>query len=269
MGESQMPKFNMIRGFGHIYHRYLNSTDRIESLAIEETGVGGAGQDPSALDSEGGGASITPVAEGDVCWYEKDEDVLAVMYHPKGMNQIPSRTEMLRKVRCGEVIRLEEVLKERFAHVPKVFELKKGVGSTQVALSYVLDCLEAHCEGSYWIDAFSPRLLRMVKHLNPRTPTSLHTRFGVYGPIVLKTAFEVPPISPKFLSSLSHVDAVSVTFKYSPVRALRHVGWSIDDVHKWVYRAGKDLILGGVEDKQIAYDAKSSRAIAAYRHWEK
>lgn len=264
--------FNMIRGFGHIYHRYLNKLSYIEALAAETAKgldeAGDSGENSYVEKHVVVPDRITPIAEGDVCWYEENGDVLAVMYHPERINQIPSRAEMRRRVRCGEVIQLKEVLDKRFSHVPKVFELKKGVGSAQTALSHILDQLETHCSGEYWIDAFSPGLLQTVKQLSPSTPTSLHTRFGVYGPIVLKTAFETPPLFPKRLSSLPQVDAVSVTFKYSPVRVLRHFGYSIDEAHRWVYRAGKALILGGVESEQVARDAESSRVIAVYRKWK-
>ena len=245
-----MASFEMVDRFGHIYHRYLNDPNRLSTL----------------IDRPLNG-SITAIAEGDVCWYEDNGDVLAVMFHPDKWNRIPPRKEMENMVRNGLVPELQTVLQKRYVKIPKVLELKTGTGSERIALRYVLKLLNEYCAQNYWIDAFSPRLLSLVKDLSPETPTSLHTRLGTYGPCVIKTAFEIPPVSLKLLETLDFVDAVTVTYKYSPARPLSNLGYHPDRVHRWVYQANKELILGGVEEKTLAEKLQSGRSLAVYCKW--
>ena len=165
---------DFLRGFGRIHHKHLNSIDRLEKLSRA------CGRRPGLVD----------VAEGDLCWWVDGRDVTAVMMHPAAMTKLPELPAVMERIAHGTVIQLEDILDSRFSEVPFVIELKAGRGNTRVALEHVLGLVEEHAHGRYWVDSFSPALLAEVKRISPATPTSLHTRLGVYGTLVIKTAFE-------------------------------------------------------------------------------
>ena len=240
-----------LKGFGRIHHRFLNNLDLLETLRAREPV----------------GHEFTEIAEGDLCWYASGKNVDAVFLHPSRLNRIPSWDTVQEDLERGVVVRLEDVLDQRFSTIPFVIELKTGKGNTTRALEFILDRLEHSAHGRYWVDSFSPELLAEVKKISPGTPTSLHTRLGVYGPVFVRTSFEPIPVAPRRLSRLPQADAITVTYKYSPARFLKGIGATIDGVHNCVAREGKFLVLGGVENQRIFEEALRSSAVAAYAKW--
>ena len=115
---------------------------------------------------------------------------------PQGSTEFRAGIPSRRISSEGVVVRLEDVLDQRFSTIPFVIELKTGKGNTTRALEFILDRLEHSAHGRYWVDSFSPELLAEVKKISPGTPTSLHTRLGVYGPVFVRTSFEPIPVGP-------------------------------------------------------------------------
>lgn len=241
-----------LNGFGRIHHRVLNDIRLLENMKSQRTEQDG----------------FTEIAEGDLCWYVDGKNVTAVFIHPIGLNAIPSYESIKRREEKGAIVRLKDILERRFDGIPFVVELKTGAGSTTRALEYILAELETHARGRYWVDSFSPSLLAEVKMISPGTPTSLHTRLGVYGPLFVRTSFDVPPIGFRSLSALSQADAITVTYKYSPARFLKSLGATIDNIHAHVAKYGKRLVMGGVETREIFAEVQRSSAVAAYVKWK-
>ncbi len=240
-----------LTGFGRIHHRFLNDLTLLERFRSRP---------PSP--------HLTEVAEGDLCWYVNGSEIVAAFVHPSGLNRIPTLNEIRTGIERGSIAQLDDVLDRRFDDIPLVVELKTGIGNVTRAMEYILDRLEGAALGRYWVDSFSPGLLATVKKVSPGTPTSLHTRLGVYGPIFIKTSFEAVPVAPKLLAYLDQADAITVTYKYSPARFLKGIGATIDGIHSSLAHAGKFLILGGVDNQEVFDEAESSSAVAAYVKWE-
>ena len=154
-------------GFGRIHHRFLNDLTLLERFRHRP---------PSP--------HLTEVAEGDLCWYVNGSEIVAAFVHPSGLNRIPTLNEVRAGIEQGSIAQLDDVLDRRFDDIPLVVELKTGVGDVTRAMEYILDRLEGAALGRYWVDSFSPGLLATVKKVSPGTPTSLHTRLGVYGPLL-------------------------------------------------------------------------------------
>lgn len=232
--------------FLRVHHRVLNAQTTLRTLHERPVAPG-----------------YVDAAEGDVCWLVDGEDVHWFLHHPPPGNRLPSRAEILRRLDDGRFTRLETMLAEPLQGVPLVVELKAGRGDARRALTRLTSLLRERAPGLHYLDAFSSRLLRLVKDVSPDTPTSLHTRLGVYGRTVLKTAFEVPPVWPLSLARLDHVDIVTVTFRYSPSRWLS-VPEGIERWHRHVFDAGKLLVFGGVESAETFRQLEATRAVGAY-----
>ena len=243
--------FTQLPGFGRIHHRFLNDLSLLAELAKNPF------TDPE----------FTDLAEGDLCWYIDGTTVHAVMLHPSNLNRIPEIDQIHEDLRRGKILRLEDILDEDFRNVPLVVELKTGKGDTKRALEHVLSLLEEKAQGRYWVDSFSPALLASVKAISPATPTSLHTRLGVYGSIIIKTNFEILPLTPTLVSRLPQADAITVTYKYSPARYLKRLGVTVDSIHRRIIQEGKRLVLGGIDSKEVFDEVRHSLAVAAYVKW--
>ncbi len=234
--------------FGRVHHRFLNDREKLLALRSHCSRHQG----------------YSEIAEGDVCWLEDNGSFDFFMMHPPPFNRLPA-AETIRKVSAsGEISTLRSLLDEDVDQLLFMIEIKVGTGSTRGAMEALLKLLQSRIPGRYCLDCFSPSVLKMIKEISPSTATSLHTRLGVYGRFVVKTAFEMLPFLPLDLYRLSSADAITVTYKYSPARYLRALGATVDSVHRHVRDAGKRLIFGGVETESVLRDVEDSSATAAY-----
>ena len=214
--------------FGWIHHRFLNNLEWLDALT---THIGKR-------------RDFVDLAEGDVCWFREGGEYVFYMWHPKVLS--PLRPPEARAgLESGELHRLEDILDEKYARIPFVVELKAGDGPEEEAIPELVSRLQSHRPGLFWIDSFSPGQLALVKQASASALTSLHTRL-VFRGTVLKTAFELPPISLARLAKLPQVDIVTATYKHSLARSLRPFGHTIDSVHRDVRKSGKQLSMGGI-----------------------
>lgn len=239
-------------GFGRIHHGFLNNLDWLRALATHV-----------------GNDEYVEIAEGDVCWLVEGGEVLLFFMHPSLTFKLPKPQEIRDAISRGELPTLADVLASEFSALPFVVELKTGYGSRRKALAKLLSELEANASGRYWIDTFHPGHLALVKKLSPKSPTSLHSRLGVYGRRVWRTTYEFPNVSLKSLYRLPQVDIVTVTYKNSPALLFRPVGATIDGIHEHVQLAGKQLVFGGIQSEVEFRAVTRSKARAAYMKWDK
>lgn len=239
-------------GFGRIHHGFLNNLDWLRALTTH------VGMD-----------EYVEIAEGDVCWLVEGGEVQLFFMHPSLTYRLPKPAEIRAAIARGELPTLEDVLASEFSALPLIVELKTGHGSRRQALAKLLSELEDKAAGRYWIDTFHPGHLALVKELSPKSPTSLHSRLGVYGRRIWRTTYEFPNVSLMNLYRLPQVDAVTITYKNSPALLFRSVGATIDGVHKHVHLAGKELVFGGIQSEVGFQAVARSKARAAYMKWDK
>lgn len=204
------------------------------------------------------------IAEGDLCWYEKGSTILLFFQHPSSFNRLPPLNSIEDGLKRKQIVPFESVLDDKFKDLTLLIELKSGIGNTYKALDKLISTLEEKAPNRYWIDTFSPELLKIVKEINQSTPTSLHTRLGVYGRYVIKTVWNPPFIGLLHINNMHQVDAVTVTYKYCPAKYLKSFGAKIDRIHNQVFKSQKKLIFGGIDNDVIFNEVKDSSAIAAY-----
>ena len=239
--------------FGRVHHGYLNDLSSLEALVTH----------CGACDL------YTEVAEGDLCWVNDGVRPLLFFKHPSLTYRLPPAPAIREEVEAGRLHTLEQVLVDDLAPLRFIVELKTGHGPATPCLERALDLLERHAHGRYWVDTFDPDMLARVKAISPATPTSLHSRLGVYGRRVWRTSYEWPNLVPMALEALPMVDAVTVTYKNSPAHWLGRFGATIEGVHRHLLAAGKALIFGGVTDEQRFQKVRQSPALAAYRKFDK
>ena len=236
--------------FGRIHHGYLNDTNKLKSLV------------PAA---ERPDSNFTEIAEGDLCWLVDRGTSHLFFKHPSLTNRLPSPARLLNDLRQGKLLTLEQILSPRLSSLRFILELKTGYGDPRLALRKALRLMQRHARGRYWVDAFNPRLLMLVKSLSPHTPTSLHTPVGVYGRYLVRTTYERPRVSLLDLYRLPHVDAITVTYQPRPSTMVRPLQSAIARTHRHVFNAGKHLILGGVRSPSTFNEVQQCGAVAAYR----
>ncbi len=231
-----------------MHHRVLNNKLKLRELSSK-----------SRMDD-----THTQMAEGDLCWYVQRKKVIAYLWHPDVL--FPLKKDALhKKIKCGQVVLLEDILSSRVDHIPYILELKGGYGDTQTALTYILRLLEEHKSNNYWVDSFSPSLLKQVKKISPGTITSLHTKM-VIGKWLFKSALEKSPIGLLSISSLPFVDIITATYKTSLSSILKI---DVDVVHKQVLNNNKMLVLGGIQNDKEMILASKSKAIACYPKYDR
>ncbi len=241
----------LLERFGHIHHRFLNHLDQMDSLAQHAHRRSG----------------VVELAEGDVCWRVDGRRVDTFLWHPDLATTLgPHR--LRRGLPASRPPQLAELLVPRYASLPFVVELKLGWGDPRRGVEAVLEQLETHKQGNYWIDSFSPRLLRLVKDICPAVPTSLHTSW-LWGQTLLKTALEPVPLSLWRLPRLDFVDALTVSFPVSPAHLLGRLGVSPQRLHGFALAQGYGLVLGGVRSERMLASAKAAGAAAAYVPFER
>lgn len=239
--------------FGRIHHGYLNDYAQLTSLAHY------ADNHPR----------YTEVAEGDLCWLVDGGETHLFFKHPTLTNHLPTPDQIRDDIQTGKLHTLEDILNPRLANLKFILELKTGYGDAQPAVEKAMNLMQAHARGRYWVDAFNPQLLAMVKQVSPTTYTSLHTQLGVYGRYLVRTTYERPRVKLLDLYKLPMVDAITVTFQRRPSSVVRPLESLIERIHRHVFGAGKQLIMGGVRNPKTFDKLQCSRALAAYRKWDK
>ena len=239
--------------FGRIHHGFLNDIKLLKALETHCRGE----------------SEYAEIAEGDICWLVEGDDVELFFMHPSKLNTLPSRKEIRAGIEEGTIPTLSDALHSDFGRLNLIIELKCGYGPKRPAVEKMLEMLEDGAGSRYWIDTFSPRLLAMVKEISPKSPTSLHTRLGVYGRYVVRTSYEFPFMWFRSVYGLDQADAITVTYKYSPAKYLKKWGKTIDEIHRHVFKAGKQLVFGGIENQEFFDEIGKSKAIAAYRKYGK
>ncbi len=245
--------FKKLNPFGRIHHGYLNNIEYLKSL----------------LTHCGKYSDFVEIAEGDVCWLEEDGKVNLVMMHPKIFNNLPSIAEFKDAIQRKKLITLDEILELDLTRIILILELKNGYGNLNLVIKSLVNKLEKKISGRYWIDAFSPNILKIVKKYGPNVATSLHTRLGVYGQYVVRTTFDFPYISFLNIYKLSFVDTITISYKYSPAKIFKIINNDINFVNRHVVLSGKNLIFGGVDDFETFSKIKETNAIAAYLKFNK
>ena len=235
--------------FGRIHHGYLNDFNKLSSLVPE---------------AEAPDSRFTEIAEGDLCWVEDRGKCHLFFKHPSLTNRLPSPAILLKDLRQGKLLTLERILCPSLASLRFILELKTGYGDLRVALRRALYLMQRHARGRYWVDAFNPQVLGLVKSVSPRTPTSLHTG-GIYGRYLVRTTYERPRVSLMDLYRLPQVDAVTVTFQRRPSVMVGRLEAALAHNHRHVFSAGKHLILGGVRSPHTFHRVQQCGAVAAYR----
>lgn len=236
--------------FGRIHHGFLNDCRKLKSLL------------PAARDPR---SNFTEIAEGDLCWLVDRGKSHLFFKHPSLTNRLPSRARLLDDLNQGRLLTLDTILSPRLSSLRFILELKTGYGDPRLALRKALRLMQRHARGRYWVDAFNPQLLKLVKSLSPHTPTSLHTPVGVYGRYLVRTTYERPRVSLLDLYRLPHVDAITVTFQPRPSVMVRPLEAAIARTHRHVFSAGKHLILGGIRSPRTFNRVQQCGAVAAYR----
>lgn len=236
--------------FGRIHHGFLNDGEKLASLV------------PLARRPD---SPYTEVAEGDLCWLQDRGRCHLFFKHPSLTNRLPSPARILADLRRGRLLTLERVLRPRLASLRFILELKTGYGDIRLALRRALELMERHAQGRYWVDAFNPQLLALVKELSPGTPTSLHTPVGIYGRFLVRTTYERPRVSLLDLYRLPQADAITVTFQPRPSVMVGNLEAALARIHRHVFSAGKHLILGGVRSPRTFDRVQQCGAVAAYR----
>ncbi len=238
--------------FGRIHHRFLNDLQKLSALLTH-------------CDND---ENYHEIAEGDLCWYEKHTgEMVLFMNHPLSFNRLPSYDRIEERLRAGNITSLADVLDADFGDIILAIELKRGMGDSFRAIEQAVELLEEKAKNRYWIDSFSPDLLRMVKSVNPSTPTSLHTRYGVYGKYVVINSWIPPFFGLLNLYQLEHVDAITVTRQYLPARFFRACGVETNHLYRHVIGSGKKLLFGGLTTEKTFLEVQASSAIAGYKKW--
>jgi len=245
--------FNRLDKFGRIHHRYLNDINKFKAL--------------NAYCKQNN--DLTEIAEGDLCWFVDKNEVILFMMHPYRCNRLPTKEYLKKSVHEKSILLLSDILNLEYKDLIYIIELKRGHGDVYKALKKLISLLEEKIPNRYWIDAFSPSLLRIIKKISPSVPTSLHTRLGVYGKYVIRTTFEFPSLDLLNIYKLNQADAITISYKYSPARFLKPFGAKINEINKHVILSGKKLIFGGVEKEELFYEVEESCALAAYSKFNK
>lgn len=238
--------------FGRIHHGFLNDLQKLSALLTH-------------CDTD---ENYREIAEGDLCWYEKHTgEMVLFMNHPLSFNRLPPFDIIEERLGTGNIASLADVLDADFGEIRLAIELKRGIGDSCRAVEQAVGILEEKAKDRYWIDSFSPDLLRMVKSVNASTPTSLHTRLGVYRKYVVINSWIPPFFGLLNLYQLEHVDAITVTYQYLPARFFRGCGVDINRLYHHVIGSGKKLIFGGLTTEKTFLEVQASSAIAGYKKW--
>ncbi len=239
--------------FGRVHHGYLNDLSKLDSLA-------------SHCDKHDG---FVEIAEGDLCWYEKEGEVLLYFKHPEGLFRIPDIGMVKRNLESGNLHSLEAVFNKKYRKLRFIIEIKKGHGNPDVVFSRLVRLLEENLKDRYWIDGFDPVKLKAIHAISPYVPVSFHTRLGVYGPIFIRTSFEFPFFQLRRLTKQYFADIITISYKYSPVKIFNGFGRDINTFHRYVFTSGKKLVFGGVDNAELYDEIMATKAVAAYMKYNK
>ena len=239
--------------FGRIHHGFSNDRKKLSTLLTHCNNY----------------HDFREIAEGDLCWIEDQNEIILYLRHPYFGNRLPTKEAVRKGIACGKIVTLEDILDEKFKSLCFIVELKNGTGNLKRVFEKLLFLLETRAKGRYWIDTFSTTYLKLIKSIDPKIPTSLHTRIGVYGKFVIKTAFETPYILPINLYKIDYADIITITYKYSPASFLHKFGYTVNGINRYVFEAGKELVFGGVGSDKVFDIIRESNALGAYLKYNK
>ncbi len=175
-----------------IHHRALNSPaqmDAAQALAARLPGLHHA-------------------YESDICWDFEDDNRLLYCRHPHFVFDTLTPNAVAAQAKAGKIFLLEDALARLPNDAEIICELKVGRGDAAAALAALITLLDAKAPGRWWIDAFSPTLLRRAREIAPHAPLSLHTeRAGVKGVWVCSPQDALRRMR---YEDLSWIDAISV-----------------------------------------------------------
>ena len=233
------PVFSSISPYGFVHHRALNSHQAINAAA--------------ALVLEY--PNVRHVFEGDVCWNFQNGREDLYFRHPHYVVDTLGPVEFDRQRAAGEIFTIEDLIEMAPDGVHFIIELKVGRGSKMRAIRRLCELLQQNLKNRFWIDAFSPRLLRMVKKVDQSIPTSLHTERVSNGHVWID-AVEFPPIRWCALSKLKGVDAISIRKRFG-TEFMREACASVQ-------AAGFQLILSRLKTMADYEFSREASAIAGY-----
>ncbi len=228
-------------GYGFIHHRSLN--------------------DPAALDAALRVAAARPrythVLEGDLCWDFSGGRRLLYFRHPRRIVDTLPACEIEAGLASGTLMGLEHLARLASTGVLAVVELKVGRGDRRRALEHLLDALEQHLPGRYWIDGFSLALLGLVKSIAPSTCVTLHTEC-VAGGRVLAWAPQWPLVGFPRITDLAGIDGIAIRRRGPDAFMARAAA----DVHA----AGKALVVSRLHSLDHVARSREWGAAAGYVH---
>jgi hypothetical protein len=233
--------FEKFAGYGFIHHRALNRPAELTA----------------AMSLVSSFPERTHILEGDICWDFSNERSLFYFRHPSAVFDTLSPERVEQDIARGRLVTLESLDVVKGTNAYLVVELKVGRGDKLKALRRLVDHLESHFQGRYWIDSFSLSMVEYVKSISPQTTVTLHTEFVAPGHAIVG-APECPPLRLRRPSSLKSIDGVSIRrhgCESYMARACRDVR-----------EAGKALLLSRLDTLRHFECSKMWGAVAGYIH---
>ncbi len=238
-----MSVFSSFSGYGFIHHKALNTRSALGA----------------AMTIVAKHPARTQVLEGDLCWDFSNDRQLFYFRHPRiGLDTL-SASRITEGLGNKTLLGLEDLLPIKATGAFVVIELKVGRGAWRAAISRLIDFMEMHFAGRYWIDGFCLPMLNYVKQINRAVSVSLHTEL-VLGDYALLVAPQWPMLGLCRLDRLASIDAIAVR-RHGTARFMGKACAA-------VRRANKALLLSRIYDLREFERSKNWGAVGGYVHWE-
>ncbi len=236
-----MTVFDKVGSYGFIHHRALNDFTELEkarSLAKKYP-------------------QVSHVFEGDICWNFEDGREDLYFRHPSFIIDTLSSDQIDKAVSSNKLVTistLEELSKE---DVFLIIEFKLGRGDKYKAIDKIIEILEEHFSGRYWMDGFSLTLLEYVNKKKPDIPLTLHSELVINGfALVAAPEFSLPKF--KRIKDLNSVDGIAIRWHGSNKFMKRSCDSVLD--------ASKILVLSRIHDIRQYKCSRYWFARAGYVH---
>lgn len=188
----QSPLFKQSGTRRVIHHRALNSPAQMDAALALAARLPGVRQ----------------AYESDICWDFEGGNRLLYCRHPHFVFDALKPGDIAAQAKAGKLFLLEDALARLPNDAEIICELKVGRGDATAALTALVAVLDAKAQGRWWIDTFSPTLLRRVREIAPHAPLSLHTeRAGAKGVWVCSPQDSLRRVR---YADLSWIDAISL-----------------------------------------------------------
>ncbi len=238
-----MSVFARFNGYGFIHHKALNGPSALcDALSV-------VNKYPAR----------SHILEGDLCWDFSKGRQNFYFRHPRFGLDTLSAARAAEGLAAGTLLSLADLLPIKDTGAFIVIELKVGRGDWRAALSGLIDFMELHFAGRYWIDGFCLMMLEHVKQRNNAVTVSLHTEL-VLGGYALLVAPQWPVIGLRRLDRLGSIDAIAVRRHGTRAFMARACAG--------VLGANKVLLLSRLYDLTEFEYSKIWGASAGYIHWD-